>query len=156
MRTLLLLAIGICFLNSAGHGQTYEMHVNLDGGEVIVIPIADIQRIDLPGDCTSVDDGGEPSPASVLFELMQNHPNPFNPSTAIEYRIPRAAHVNVSVFDIGGRLVKEILDDTQPAGLHQVTWDGTDITNTRVASGIYFYTVESDNQALSKKMILLY
>jgi hypothetical protein len=154
MRNLLFLAIMLFVLNSHVYSDTYNMDVNLTGGEVVTIPVDDIQRIEF-GDCGAVEDPEGPQHTADLFELMQNRPNPFNHATTIAYQIARSADIKISVFDIGGRLVKEILNETQNEGPHQVTWDGTDRNNAHAASGIYFYTVESGNLTLSKKMILL-
>ncbi len=86
--------------------------------------------------------------------LYQNVPNPFNPSTAIRYYLPAAGRITLSVYDVAGRHVRRLVDRTQPAGMHEVTWDGTD-ANGRCASGVYFYRLETGKQAISKKMVLL-
>ena len=101
MRILLLLLTALFVLNSNALCATYSMNINLTGGEVVTIPVEDIQRIDF-GDCGGVEDPQDPQDIVRLFELMQNRPNPFNPSTTIEYQLPRAADVKISVFDVGG------------------------------------------------------
>jgi hypothetical protein len=107
------------------------------------------------------------SKRSVLFEtetvkipaaqlaLHQNHPNPFNPSTTIRYSVPERCHVTLEVFDISGRQVVCLVNETEPQGLHTVAWDGTDAQHNPVASGIYFYRLAAGKEILSRKMILL-
>jgi len=89
------------------------------------------------------------------LSLSQNYPNPFNPSTTIEYTLQSRSKVTITVFDILGRKVKTIFDQTMSAGTHSVTWDGTDIDNNPVATGVYFYQIKADDFVESKKMLLL-
>lgn len=90
----------------------------------------------------------------VNFKLEQNYPNPFNPITTIKFAIPKEARVQISVFDITGRLVKTLLDKTLSPGEHLITWDGTDENGSKVSSGVYIYRMYSDNFISAKKMIL--
>jgi hypothetical protein len=67
------------------------------------------------------------------FSLSQNHPNPFNPSTVIEYQVPKASKVKLLIYDMLGREVATLVDGVNDAGYHTVTFDGS-----RLTSGIYF------------------
>jgi hypothetical protein len=87
--------------------------------------------------------------------LKQNYPNPFNPSTTIEYTLQSRSNVTITLFDILGRKVKTIFDQTMPVGKHSVTWDGTDIDNNMVATGVYFYRIKAGDFVETKKMLLL-
>lgn len=89
------------------------------------------------------------------FALAQNYPNPFNPSTEIAFDLPKTAHVELSVFNILGQQVINLVSGEMPAGSHQVSWDGTDSDGESVASGIYFYRIAADDYSSSKKMMLL-
>lgn len=89
------------------------------------------------------------------FALAQNYPNPFNPSTTIGYAVPVTSDVTVEVFNILGQRVKALVDAMQPAGRHQITWDGTDSNGNRVSSGVYFYRITAGEFTESKKMLLL-
>jgi parallel beta-helix repeat protein len=92
------------------------------------------------------------------FQLMQNRPNPFNPTTTIEYAIPASAAsvpVNVSVYDVTGRLVRTLVDRTESAGFHSVVWDGRDARGAPVASGVYFYRIVAGGFHADRKMVLL-
>ncbi len=92
-------------------------------------------------------------PNNIL--LKQNYPNPFNPTTKIEYAISNPEKVNIKIYDINGRLVKQLLNEYRNTGEYSVTWDGKDNYGNLVASGNYFYQISSDDFVQSKKMILL-
>lgn len=96
------------------------------------------------------------------FELSNNYPNPFNPTTMINYAIPVKADVKIYIYDITGRLIKSFINNSQSAGYHQVGWSSTNENGIKVASGIYIYRMEaiplegkSQSFVQSKKMILL-
>jgi hypothetical protein len=101
---------------------------------------------------TGIADG---SPRVKDVVLYQNHPNPFNPSTTISYRLEREAGVTLSVYDVAGRLVVTLAVGTKPAGVHHDAWDGRDRGGRPVASGTYFYRLTAGNQALTRKAVLL-
>jgi len=111
----------------------------------------------IPPECgslaTGVEDEGAPA---VGNRLLQNEPNPFNPSTVIAYEMAKGGHVTVAVFDISGRLIRTLVNADQPAGIHQVRWDGGLDSGAHAASGAYFYRIKFPSGAAStKKMILL-
>jgi len=89
------------------------------------------------------------------FSLKQNYPNPFNPSTVIEYSVPEYSHVSISVFNVLGEKVKEIVNDFKNPGIYSAVWNGRDNYNNKVSSGIYFYSINTENFNSVKKMILL-
>ncbi len=89
------------------------------------------------------------------FALSQNFPNPFNPSTTIEYTLQSRSNVTITVFDILGRKVKTIFDQTMPVGTHTAYWDGTNVENNPVATGVYFYQIKAGDFVETKKMLLL-
>ena len=89
------------------------------------------------------------------FALGNNYPNPFNPSTAIQYTLPTAGNVRLRVFDVSGREVAVLVNGVQSAGSHVVNWHGTDDAGRTLASGAYFYTLESLGQQITRRMVLL-
>jgi M6 family metalloprotease-like protein len=89
------------------------------------------------------------------LQLLQNVPNPFNPTTVIGFSLPTESFVSLNIFDVKGRLVTTLVNEVRPLGPHQETWDGTDSRGGRVTSGVYFYRLRSGGQALSKKLMLL-
>lgn len=89
------------------------------------------------------------------FSLKQNYPNPFNPSTTIAYSLPTYGKVRLDIYNIKGQLVKTLLDQGMEAGLHSAVWDGKDMNNKAVASGIYFYRLSSPQMTQTKRMLLM-
>jgi hypothetical protein len=88
------------------------------------------------------------------FTLMQNSPNPFNPSTKISLNMPVESDYSVAVYNVAGQLVKEYRGHAA-AGTVEVVWDGTDNSNVHVASGIYFYKATANDFSATKKMVLM-
>jgi hypothetical protein len=86
------------------------------------------------------------------FSLGQNYPNPFNPSTMIAYRIDRASHVVLSIYDITGRQVETLVDRYQSVEMYQVRWNADGVTGRRLASGVYIARLQVDGQVSAKTM----
>jgi C1A family cysteine protease len=99
-------------------------------------------------------DTGVPDEERVL-SLRQNVPNPFNPVTRIAYSIPEPARVELLIHDVGGRVVRRLVEAELPADDHTAVWDGRDDAGEAVGSGIYFYRLMADGRELARKMILL-
>jgi len=89
------------------------------------------------------------------FELKQNFPNPFNPTTAIAFTIPTAQRVSLKIYDAQGRFVQTLIDAPFAAGRHEVEWNGLNRQNEAAASGVYLYILQSGSFREMKKMILL-
>ena len=84
------------------------------------------------------------------FALRQNYPNPFNPVTTIEYDLPVEAEVLITIYNLTGQAVRELVNETRPAGIHKLNFDATTL-----ASGMYFYRIETPGFNQTRKMILL-
>ncbi len=92
----------------------------------------------------------------LAFALHTNIPNPFNPITTIGYEIPAGgADVSISIYDVSGRRVRELVNEHRAAGMWSVTWNGDDDRGQRVASGVYFYRMRAGEFIDTKKMVLL-
>ncbi len=89
------------------------------------------------------------------YVLGQNYPNPFNPTTKIDYALPEAARVELKVYNLLGQEVKTLVDNEQPAGPHQIVWDGTDASGNGVASGIYLYKLKTPTSVETKQMMFV-
>ncbi len=89
------------------------------------------------------------------FLLHQNFPNPFNPMTVISYQLPVSSNIQLTIYDMMGRRVNELVSGRVSSGKHSVIWNGTDSQNNPVASGMYLYQLKSDNFVETKKFILL-
>lgn len=79
------------------------------------------------------------------FSLKQNYPNPFNPNTIIEYKLSRACHVRLCIYDLLGQHVKSLVDRRQNVGHYQILWNGTNDQNHPVATGEYVCRMKADN-----------
>jgi hypothetical protein len=99
--------------------------------------------------------GNSSSMLPVKYDLKQNAPNPFNPTTVLSYDLPKASHVSLEVYNVLGQNVKTLVDTYQEAGTNSVMWDGTDNGGTQVASGLYFYRLTADGFQATKKMMML-
>ena len=86
----------------------------------------------------------------TVFALHQNYPNPFNPQTTISFALPAADHVRLTVSDLQGRTVAEMVNGIVAAGTQEVTFDAT-----ALPSGVYFYRLESTGVHLARRMVLI-
>ena len=95
----------------------------------------------------------------VVTQLRGNFPNPFNPSTTIEFGVKNTEaereFVNITVYNVRGQRVKTLVNDYKSAGIHSVEWNGTDDNGRMVGSGIYFYTMRTNDYSSSRRMVLL-
>ena len=89
------------------------------------------------------------------FILLQNFPNPFNPSTAIPYELQRAAPVRLEIFNSLGQRIATLIDAVRPAGRHRAIWDGRDDRGRGVAAGIYIYRLTVDGLSSSRRMVMI-
>lgn|GEM_PF-657073 len=110
---------------------------------------------------TGIDEPGDEIAGSLprAFVLGQNYPNPFNPSTIIPVQIStgengKIEHVRLSVFDLRGREVRNLIDRPLETGSYQVHWDGRDSAGRSMSSGVYMYRLERNGEAATQKMIL--
>jgi hypothetical protein len=88
-------------------------------------------------------------------ELAQNYPNPFNPTTKIGYQLANSTDVTLKIYDITGRLIKVLVDETREAGYHSVIWHGKDDSGKDVSSGMYMYRLKTKDSEQTKRMLLL-
>ena len=89
------------------------------------------------------------------YKLYAPYPNPFNPFTVIRYNLPEQANVNISIYDMTGRLVNSLVNGTQSAGLRTIQWNARDSKGLTAPAGVYLYKIEAGNFMDVKKMILL-
>jgi|GEM_PF-4768961 len=91
----------------------------------------------------------------VAYTLMQNHPNPFNPTTTIRYGLPENSPVKLTVYDLLGRQVTTLVNKKQSAGWYSVRWNGQNNYGIPVSSGVYFYQINAGKYQSIKKMLYL-
>ena len=100
---------------------------------------------------TSVEDETLPR----LTKLGSNVPNPFNPRTEISFALARSGQTRLSIFDVRGMLIRQLLDENLTAGSHTAVWDGKDQSGQAVSSGTYLYRLESGSVVQARKMLLI-
>jgi hypothetical protein len=95
------------------------------------------------------------SSAPMQFALIGNHPNPFNPSTTIEFTIPSAGAVNLTIYNTAGQKVRELVAGSQTAGKHSAVWNGRDENGKPVSSGVYIAQLKMEGKVESRRMMLV-
>ncbi|SVC08917.1 uncharacterized protein METZ01_LOCUS261771, partial [marine metagenome] len=86
----------------------------------------------------------------INFEINRIYPNPFNPTTTIHYSLNKNANVEVSIYDIAGRLITTLINEFQIAGYHSITWNASNFS-----SGIYFLKMSSEKFTITQKLVLI-
>lgn len=115
-----------------------------NAGAIVTVPIT----LTVAGP-TPVD---TPAPA---LQLGRNYPNPFNPRTSIQFSLPEAMDIDLSVFDLRGHLIKILHRGAMPAGNHTLVWDGTDAGGRSVSSGMFLCRMVAGDRVLKQKMLLM-
>ena len=90
-----------------------------------------------------------------VFALHQNYPNPFNPVTSLRYDLPEDGLVNITIYDMMGRIVKTLVNSSQTAGYKSISWNAANDRNEPVSAGLYLYTIQAGEFRQTKKMVLL-
>jgi hypothetical protein len=89
------------------------------------------------------------------FSLHQNYPNPFNPTTQIKYDLPEDALVTINIYDLMGRIVKNLVNGQKNAGYNSIQWNATNDKGAPVSAGLYLCTIHAGEFRQTKKMVLL-
>ncbi len=130
---------------------TYSGTINIETNDpengFIQIPVS----LTVTDELSGVDEQELPS----VVSLGGAYPNPFNPATNIKFATPRTGHVSLKIYDLAGRHVRTLVDGRKDAGYHNVMWDGTDQRGRGVASGAYYYRLQTDGFDQTQKMLLL-
>ena len=143
------LVIAVDYVTEIAIIDSFYVFAEADG----FIPFATVRELD-----TLMINPGH-SPVGVLkselstptkFELSQNFPNPFNPTTIIRYEVPSLGKVFLTIYNIRGEKIDRLVSEEQLAGIHQITWDASNL-----ASGIYLYHLQAGDFVQTRKMILL-
>jgi hypothetical protein len=99
--------------------------------------------------------GVETIAGTTTFDLLPNSPNPFANQTSLKFALPASGPARLTVFDIAGRRVAELVNRTMDAGVHSVTWDGRDASGATVASGVYLARLEAAGKTMTREMVRL-
>jgi len=104
---------------------------------------------------TKVDESKTRSILPNTYKLYQNFPNPFNPSTTIQFDLPMQGQVKLRIYDVLGKEINRVVDGVYSGGIHSIRWDGKSDAGIHVSSGIYFVRLESGNFVDTKKIVLM-
>jgi hypothetical protein len=99
--------------------------------------------------------GVEELPVPKEFVLYPAYPNPFNPVTTLRYDLPEQSHLNIIIYDMLGRQVRTLINQTQEAGFNSVIWNATNDYGKPVSAGIYLYQIKAGEFVQTRKMVLL-
>ena len=91
----------------------------------------------------------------VKYELKNCYPNPFNPVTSLRYDLPEDAMVNITIYDMMGRVVSNLVNNQQYGGYKSVKWNATNNQGEPVSAGVYLYKIQAGDFVDTRKMILL-
>jgi photosystem II stability/assembly factor-like uncharacterized protein len=109
-----------------------------------------LHEVSIEYDLVGVDEGLGSDLPPATHQLLQNEPNPFSERTVISYSVPSAAHVMLEIYDLSGRLVETLVNETKGAGIHRASWN----SNGRPA-GLYFYRLTADDFESTRKMVVI-
>lgn len=146
-------------VGSFSPGTLYYWRVKAADGYGLTSEFSTTGRFKIAAIPTSVTDGFNQTPGD--FALFQNYPNPFNPETVIQYNLPEAATVILTVFDIQGREVRKLVaNEFKPVGSFSMSWNGRNNAGNLLSSGVYFYRVQFNVQgghsySFTRKMVFL-
>ena len=144
----------ILFFISNAFAQNYIMKIKLNNGTTDTIKVANINKISFKPDPTSTINH-EDLAVPDKFEVYSNYPNPFNPSTVIQFSIPETGLIQLNIYNIQGKRIRSFERKAQQAGKQHFEWDGKNISGEIVASGVYLYALKFNEQVRSGSMIFL-
>jgi len=138
---------------------SYDEYISLEGSYRYYIAARYLNIEGCPSDTLAfsfpwVDASDQPTPGLVT-RLNHNYPNPFNPSTTISFDLAQAGEVKLRIFNVKGQLVKTLANGNFTPGNHKAVWDGKDTNNRNVASGVYFYRLETKGFTQTRKMLMI-
>ncbi len=139
--------IGVSYLYELGAGTAYDFYVTtVNQAGMESDPSNNVEFIVV---------NSEDLPTPLITKLNGNYPNPFNPTTMINFSIEQDKQVELTIYNLKGQKVKQLIKDQLPAGQHEIIWNGKDDNGKQAASGIYFYKMKSGDYQNSRKMLLL-
>ncbi|MBE0644400.1 MAG: choice-of-anchor D domain-containing protein [Bacteroidetes bacterium] len=146
----------VLFYNANGveNGQLFSLAasaINLEKLSASNVTVADAQNRAMDVNVILVKKGNA---VAGVFDLAQNFPNPFNPSTEISFTVPESMPVRLSIYNSIGEEVRTLLSGGVAAGQHTITWDGLNATGAAVASGVYFYRLSAGSFSAVRSMTL--
>jgi len=146
---------GSYYLTDLFNGTIYEISedqlenfsFSIDGHEANILYYASVPL--------SIDGDEQITDLPKTFNLHQNYPNPFNPSTTIRYNLPEDIKITLRIYDITGRVIRTLVNHTQPAGIYKTVWNGTTDIGKPSSSGMYFAQIQAGDYSHVIKMLYI-
>lgn len=151
MKKTIIASILTAFLASNLLTATDYLSLTKKDGTVINLPLEAINNIQFEG----LDSIAPTEDISHIFNLLKNYPNPFNPTTTIEFNLNSDTKCDVMIFNIKGEKIRTLFSGNTEKGKKSFLWNGTDQKGVKVASGIYFCKIKAENKTQTKKMLLV-
>jgi hypothetical protein len=136
---------GAITLGFKSKGRNSDMNVEMLNAEVVINDV--IGSVD--GKAVTL------KALPTVYALAQNFPNPFNPTTTIEYSVPTSGHTSLAIYNLAGQKVRTLVNETKAPSFYKVVWDGKNESGMTVATGTYFYKLVSGNYSKIVKMTLI-
>jgi hypothetical protein len=111
-----------------------------------------LKVIPLPRPIPGIAENGDPQ--KLTFGLTKTLPNPMHSNTIIEFQTPTSQKITLRIYDVTGQLIKNLVNTKVDAGIHQITWNGVDDQGRAVASGVYFYQLQGENDSVAGKLVV--
>ena len=132
-----------------------DIDLTTDGGAIIAIDNGQFGFLKLNNIQNTVSSKNNSDLLPMKLSLAQNYPNPFNPITFLKYDLPENALVNITIYDMMGKIVKTLVNRSQTAGYKSIHWNATNDKNEPVSSGLYLYKIQAGDFRQAKRMMLL-
>jgi hypothetical protein len=134
------------FLSSSANDSTFSLILTTPSGYSVELPST-------PTALLTVAKNSRIQPK--VFALNQNYPNPFNPTTSISFDVFELSNISLNIYDLNGRLVKNLMSGNLSQGTYNIAWNGKNANGASVAGGVYLYSITSNNSTIVKKMSLI-
>jgi hypothetical protein len=151
---------GMSWLNSAGGDESVVVEITEQAYQTIAIWKVGHDDLSLAGSCivriqTGLSSAGDDLPLPLANRLAGIFPNPFNPSTTVRFELASESRVQLDIYDLAGKRVRQLMDESKPAGRHQRVWDGRDDRGAGVASGVYMVRFQGGEARQLTKAVLI-
>jgi hypothetical protein len=148
-----ILEIEVVFNENINNSSIVFMINTISAGDVNAVPVTILA--DNFGQFSGYLNTISTGPVPQDFQLNQNYPNPFNPSTIISYSLPYKSDVKLNVYDMNGKRVNSLVNQTQEAGTHNISWRAIDFRGNSISAGVYLYKLEAGGKVFTEKMVYM-
>lgn len=149
-----------------GNGRVYTIYFEAVDGSGNTTERRCRVMVNSRGNSDNVDDGAVywafpggfgpfVAPAPVAVATLQNTPNPFKSTTLISFNQEKEEYVNLAIYNMSGQLIKTLISEVKPVGIHSIRWEADDDEGELVPAGMYIYILKTNDEYISKKMLLL-